>query len=42
MQKPFKAADLVFMMDSLLPQETPPQIESPTPGLADRSNGLIP
>lgn len=40
MQKPFKAADLVYMMKSLLPQA--PVIDPPTPGLGDRSNGLIP
>jgi CheY-like chemotaxis protein len=45
MQKPFKAADLVYMMKSLLPHETAPAvpaIEPPTPGLGERSNGLIP
>jgi CheY-like chemotaxis protein len=45
MQKPFKAADLVYMMKSLLPHETTPEIpaiEPPTPGLGERSNGLVP
>lgn len=42
MQKPFKAADLVYMMKSLLPQVTTPRIDPPTPGLADNSDGLIP
>jgi hypothetical protein len=42
MQKPFKAGDLVYMMKSLLPETAPSTIEPPTPGLAIRSNGLIP
>lgn len=42
MQKPFKAADLVYMMKSLLPQVTPPRIDPPTPGLTDKGDGLIP
>jgi CheY-like chemotaxis protein len=42
MQKPFKAADLVFMMNSLLPQQAAPDIEPPTPDLGSRSDGLIP
>ena len=42
MPKPFKAADLVFMMKSLLPQSPSPAIEPPTPGLAIRSSALIP
>ena len=42
MQKPFKAADLVYMMKSLLPEVTPPRIDPPTPGLADKGDGLIP
>ncbi|KAH6530217.1 hypothetical protein HBI81_097810 [Parastagonospora nodorum] len=42
MQKPFKAADLVFMMDSLLPQQSAPNIEPPTPGLGSRSSALVP
>jgi hypothetical protein len=42
MQKPFKAADLVFMMKSLLPQQAPPDIDPPTPGLAEKSDALIP
>lgn len=42
MQKPFKAADLVYMMKSLLPQVTTPRIDPPTPGLADKGDGLIP
>lgn len=43
MQKPFKAGDLVYMMKSLLPDTTPPpNIDPPTPGLAIRSDGLIP
>jgi hypothetical protein len=41
MQKPFKAADLVVMMKSLLPQ-APSEIDPPTPGLGDHSTGLIP
>lgn len=42
MQKPFKAADLVVMMNSLLPQQAPANIEPPTPGLGEHSTGLIP
>jgi CheY-like chemotaxis protein len=42
MQKPFKAADLVYMMKSLLPHELTPAVEPPTPGLGERSNGLVP
>ncbi|KAJ4322435.1 hypothetical protein N0V94_002422 [Neodidymelliopsis sp. IMI 364377] len=42
MQKPFKAADLVYMMKSLLPQVATPKIDPPTPGLADKCDGLIP
>ncbi|KAF9691844.1 hypothetical protein EKO04_009985 [Ascochyta lentis] len=42
MQKPFKAADLVYMMKSLLPQVTTPRIDPPTPGLAEKGDGLIP
>ncbi|KAL5120426.1 hypothetical protein ACEQ8H_001716 [Pleosporales sp. CAS-2024a] len=41
MQKPFKATDLVFMMESLLPQ-APQHIDPPTPGIGSRSDGLIP
>ncbi|KAF3002539.1 hypothetical protein E8E13_007158 [Curvularia kusanoi] len=42
MQKPFKAADLVYMMKSLLPQVTTPRIDPPTPGLVEKGDGLIP
>ena len=42
MQKPFKAADLVYMMKSLLPQVTTPEIDPPTPGLTDRGDALVP
>jgi signal transduction histidine kinase/CheY-like chemotaxis protein len=42
MQKPFKAADLVYMMKSLLPQVTTPRIDPPTPGLIEKGDGLIP
>jgi signal transduction histidine kinase/AmiR/NasT family two-component response regulator len=42
MQKPFKAADLVYMMKSLLPQVTTPRIDPPTPGLMEKGDGLIP
>jgi signal transduction histidine kinase/DNA-binding NarL/FixJ family response regulator len=42
MQKPFKAKDLVQMMKSLLPQIAPVVVQSSTPGLADRSSGLVP
>jgi hypothetical protein len=42
MQKPFKAADLVYLMKSLLPENTAPVIDPPTPGVEERSNGLIP
>lgn len=42
MQKPFKAADLVFMMKSLVPELAPSSIDPPTPGLAIRSNALVP
>jgi signal transduction histidine kinase/CheY-like chemotaxis protein len=42
MQKPFKAADLVYMMKSLLPQVTTPRIDPPTPGLAEKGDGLVP
>lgn len=42
MQKPFKAADLVYMMKSLLPQVTTPRIDPPTPGLTERGDALIP
>ncbi|KAF1356035.1 hypothetical protein EJ07DRAFT_167875 [Lizonia empirigonia] len=42
MQKPFKVADLVYMMKSLLPEVTTPRIDPPTPGLAEKGDGLIP
>ncbi|KAJ5055634.1 Pyoverdine/dityrosine biosynthesis protein-domain-containing protein [Bipolaris maydis] len=42
MQKPFKAADLVFMMKSLIPQLAPLSIDPPTPGLGSRSSALVP
>jgi signal transduction histidine kinase/ActR/RegA family two-component response regulator len=42
MQKPFKAADLVFMMKSLIPQLPPLSIDPPTPGLGNRSSALVP
>jgi CheY-like chemotaxis protein len=42
MQKPFKAADLVYMMKSLLPQVVTPRIDPPTPGLVEKGDGLIP
>jgi CheY-like chemotaxis protein len=42
MQKPFKAADLIFMMKSLLPQQPLVGIDPPTPGLAEKSDALIP
>ncbi|KAF1851401.1 putative histidine kinase-like protein M3YPp [Cucurbitaria berberidis CBS 394.84] len=42
MQKPFKAADLVHMMKSLLPQKAPSTIDPPTPGVGEKSDGLIP
>ncbi|KAJ4345131.1 hypothetical protein N0V95_005903 [Ascochyta clinopodiicola] len=42
MQKPFKAADLVYMMKSLLPQVATPKIDPPTPELAEKGDGLIP
>ncbi|KAF3040586.1 hypothetical protein E8E11_005475 [Didymella keratinophila] len=42
MRKPFKAADLVYMMKSLLPQVTTPRIDPPTPGLVEKGDGLIP
>ncbi|KAJ4988866.1 hsp90-like protein [Stagonosporopsis vannaccii] len=42
MQKPFKAADLVYMMKSLLPQVSTPRIDPPTPGLTERGDALIP
>ncbi|RMZ67390.1 autoinducer 2 sensor kinase phosphatase luxQ [Pyrenophora seminiperda CCB06] len=43
MQKPFKAADLVFMMKSLMPQlEQPLRIDPPTPGVEMHSSALIP
>jgi len=43
MQKPFKAADLVFMMKSLMPQlEQPLCIGPPTPGVEMHSSALIP
>ncbi|KAF1926275.1 autoinducer 2 sensor kinase/phosphatase luxQ [Didymella exigua CBS 183.55] len=42
MQKPFKAADLVYMMKSLLPQVTTPKIDSPTPDWTKKGDGLIP
>lgn len=42
MQKPFKAADLVVMMNSLLPQQAPTDIDPPTPGLGEQSTGSIP
>jgi hypothetical protein len=41
MQKPFKAADLVFMMKSLMPQLAPPVVEPPTPDLGSRSTALV-
>jgi signal transduction histidine kinase/FixJ family two-component response regulator len=41
MQKPFKAADLVYMMKSLLPQVTTPRIDPPTPGLAEKGDALV-
>ncbi|KAH6642955.1 hypothetical protein C7974DRAFT_302678 [Boeremia exigua] len=42
MQKPFKAADLVYMMKSLLPLVTTPRIDPPTPGLIDPGDALVP
>ncbi|OAL53988.1 putative histidine kinase HHK15p [Pyrenochaeta sp. DS3sAY3a] len=42
MRKPFKAADLVSMMESLLPQTAPTNIEPPTPEMGTRSGSLIP
>lgn len=42
MQKPFKAADLVYMMKSLLPQVSTPRIDPPTPGLTEKGDALIP
>lgn len=42
MQKPFKAAKLVYLMKSLLPQIVTPRIDPPTPGLAEKGDGLIP
>lgn len=42
MQKPFKAADLVYMMKSLLPQVTTPRIDPPTPGLTEKGDALVP
>ncbi|KAH7394557.1 hypothetical protein BKA66DRAFT_411005 [Pyrenochaeta sp. MPI-SDFR-AT-0127] len=42
MRKPFKAADLVYMMRSLLPQVALLVVDPPTPGLGEPSNGLIP
>lgn len=41
MQKPFKAADLVYMMKGLVPQVTTPSTEPPTPGVHERMNGLF-
>lgn len=45
MQKPFKAADLVYMMKNLIPQTTIPTaelsaIELSTAGLGDKLGGL--
>lgn len=42
MQKPFKATDLVSMMDSLLPQQSASNIEPLTPELKSRSDALVP
>ena len=42
MQKPFKAADLVYMMKGLVPQVVKPNTEPPTPGLDERLAGLFP
>lgn len=42
MRKPFKAANLVSMMKSLLPQTAPTNIEPPTPVMGIQSDGLIP
>jgi hypothetical protein len=42
MQKPFKAADLVSMMKSLMPQMGALSIDPPTPSLGFRSNALVP
>jgi hypothetical protein len=42
MQKPFKAADLIYMMKSLLPEVATPAIDPPTPSLGSQSNGLVP
>lgn len=42
MQKPFKAADLVSMMKSLIPQLAPSSIDPPTPGVDNRSTALVP
>ncbi|KAJ8114751.1 hypothetical protein OPT61_g3436 [Boeremia exigua] len=42
MQKPFKAADLVYMMKDLLPQIVTPIVDPPTPGLVERGDALIP
>jgi hypothetical protein len=41
MQKPFKAADLVYMMKGLVPQVTTPSSEPQIPGTADRLNGIL-
>ncbi|KAF2638206.1 putative histidine kinase HHK15p [Massarina eburnea CBS 473.64] len=41
MQKPFKAADLVYMMKGLVPQVTTPATEVATPGLNEKLGGLF-
>lgn len=42
MQKPFKARDLVVLMQSLVPDSAPEEILPPTPGLVEKGDGLIP
>ncbi|KAH7138609.1 putative histidine kinase HHK15p [Dendryphion nanum] len=41
MQKPFKAADLVFMMKGLVPCTTPRYEPVTTPGLSESLNGIL-
>ncbi|KAF1832600.1 hypothetical protein BDW02DRAFT_421108 [Decorospora gaudefroyi] len=42
MQKPFKAADLVLMIKSIMPELAPSDIDPPAPGLGNQSTGVIP
>jgi hypothetical protein len=42
MQKPFKAADLVYMMRSLVPRVTTPSTDPSTPELEEDLKAIFP